>query len=419
MSTSVAELITAAGQAAHAGLWAEAERLWCEVRRLEPQHPRALFSLGFHALQRGDAKEALELLTAARLIVPDDPMLLLTLAAAREECNDPEGEFEAIQAALTIDAYYLPALLAKARWLERSGNQPLAARAYTNALKVAPPRPRWPADLRARLEHASNFVDTYSTDYLAYLTVRLQGLQSELTPHLGQRWREAISIMAGRSKAYHAECNTLCVPRLPAIPFFDRAEFPWLASLEAKTDVIREELLGALSPGMERFRPYIARKPGEPLNQWQELNQSLRWGALKLWDGGLPVPENVERCPQTAKALAELPLVEIDGLCPNAMFSALQPRTRIPPHNGETNARLVAHLPLIVPDGCMFRVGFEEREWKVGEVMIFDDTLEHEARNDSDELRVVLIFDMWNPLLSDAEREIMRTLSVAAREYSP
>jgi aspartyl/asparaginyl beta-hydroxylase (cupin superfamily) len=108
----------------------------------------------------------------------------------------------------------------------------------------------------------------------------------------------------------------------------------------------------------------------------------------------------------------------ISGLCPNALFSALAPKTHIPPHNGETNARLVAHLPLVIPDGCVLRVGFEERRWNIGEVLVFDDTIEHEARNDSDELRVVLIFDVWNPLLSQAEREIVNALAEASREFS-
>ena len=72
---------------------------------------------------------------------------------------------------------------------------------------------------------------------------------------------------------------------------------------------------------------------------------------------------------------------------------------------------------MIVPDGCRFRVGFEERRWKVGEVLLFDDTIEHEAFNDSDELRVVLIFDVWNPLLTAPEREMVRAMTMAAREF--
>jgi aspartyl/asparaginyl beta-hydroxylase (cupin superfamily) len=100
------------------------------------------------------------------------------------------------------------------------------------------------------------------------------------------------------------------------------------------------------------------------------------------------------------------------------MFSVLAPHTHIPPHHGETNARVVVHLPLIVPAGCRYRVGYEERDWKVGEALIFDDSIEHEARNDSDEIRVVLIFDVWNPLLEPAERNMVKAMSAAEREYS-
>ena len=139
--------------------------------------------------------------------------------------------------------------------------------------------------------------------------------------------------------------------------------------------------------------------------------------ALHLWRNGKAVEQNLARCPETARALAALPLADIEGLCPNAMFSALAPRSSIPPHNGETNARVIAHLPLIVPEGCSYRVGYEWRRWRVGETLIFDDTIEHEARNDSDELRVVLIFDLWNPLLGNAERELARTLAAAVRTF--
>jgi aspartyl/asparaginyl beta-hydroxylase (cupin superfamily) len=52
-----------------------------------------------------------------------------------------------------------------------------------------------------------------------------------------------------------------------------------------------------------------------------------------------------------------------------------------------------------------------------GEVMIFDDTIEHEAFNDSDQLRVVLLFDVWNPLLSLEERQIVQKMSEVERKF--
>ena len=96
------------------------------------------------------------------------------------------------------------------------------------------------------------------------------------------------------------------------------------------------------------------------------------------------------------------------------MFSMLAPRTRIPAHTGVANTRLVCHLPLIVPSGCGFRVGDTVREWREGEAFVFDDTIEHEAWNDSDQLRVVLIFDLWAPALSEAERIAVAAIIPAA-----
>jgi aspartyl/asparaginyl beta-hydroxylase (cupin superfamily) len=418
MAARIEQLVEQANRLASSGRWDEAEQVWLEVRRRDPQHARALFSLGVHALKRGDGPRAHELLVAAHKLAPRDLLVLMTLCAACHHLGNAEGEREAIESALAIDPYFLPALLAKAGWLERFGTRAAAAAMFANALKVAPPPPQWPANLRQQLEHARDFSTRYSDELDAFLAreiaERLRGLPSPL----GARWREAASIVAGKTKPYHAVANQLCVPRLPAIPFFERAQFPFLAELEAKTDVIRGELTAALEAARGEFVPYIQYAPGEPVNQWAELNHSQRWSTLHLMRGGKPVQANLDRCPATAEALAALPLADIDGLCPNAMFSALAPRSHIPPHNGETNARVVAHLPLIVPEGCSYRVGFDWRQWRVGETLIFDDTIEHEARNDSDELRVVLIFDLWNPLLAPEERDLVRKLTAATRVFA-
>jgi len=417
MTPSIDQLVERAGHLASTGQWDQAEQVWLEIRQRDPRHPRALFSLGVHALQRGDGAAAYDLLTAARKLVPNDLLLLMTLSAACQHLGNAETEREAIEAALAVDPYYLPALLAKAHWLERFGTRAAAAAMFTNALKVAPPESHWAANQRPQLEHAREFAAGYAAEYDEFLVRELGEKWSRLPKPLAERWREAASILARKTQPYHAVVNQLCVPRLPAIPFFDRAEFPFLAALEAKTDVIRRELTRALDSAGDEFVPYIQYQAGQPVNQWRELNHSKRWSTLHLLRSGKPVQANLDRCPETAKALAALPLADIDGLCPNAMFSALAPKSRIPPHNGETNARVVAHLPLIVPDGCWYRVGFEERSWRVGETLIFDDTIEHEARNDSDELRVVLIFDLWNPQLRLEERELVKAMTQRARAF--
>lgn len=418
MTDEIAQLVKQAEAAANAGRWDMAEKLWADVRRRDPNNPRAAFSLGIHAMQRRDFANACTMIEQAHNAAPRDPFVLLTLSKARRENGDVEGEGRAIEQVLAIDPYYLPALLAKANRLERLGNAPTAAMFYRNAIKVAGPEAGWPDVLRQQLTHARVFSSKASAQQHAHLDSALAGVLAGMPADQAERWREAAAIMSGVTEPYRQHANQLYVPRLPAIPFYDRKLFPWAEALEAKTDVIREELRAALAEEKKDFTPYINLRAGQPVDQWAKLNHSASWSHYGLWRNGQPVEAHLAKCPETRKALEAVDMAEIGGLCPNAMFSALAPHTEIPPHTGETNARLVVHLPLIVPEKCTYRVGFEHRTWKEGELLIFDDTIEHMARNDSDELRVVLIFDVWNPLLAPAERDAVRALAAAARAFS-
>ena len=228
-----------------------------------------------------------------------------------------------------------------------------------------------------------------------------------------QRYRAVL----GEKKIYTHEGTLLNYPALPAIQFFDDDLFPWLGELEAATDTIQGELDRLLEEDIRKFRPYVAYEPGTPVNQWQELNHSERWSGYFLWEKGAPVEANCARCPKTAALMEQLPLVHIPGFAPTVMFSVLLPHTHIPPHAGVTNTRLIGHLPLIVPDNCRFRVGNETRKLVRGKAWLFDDSIEHEAWNDSDETRIILMIDVWNPHVSEAERPLIRELLGGMREY--
>ena len=168
MSTGIDQLVQAAGLAANTGRWAEAEKLWREIQQLNPRHPQALFSLGAHALQRGDRAGAIKLLGEARAVAPRDLLVLLTLATAQQLSGDAAAENAAIDAALAADPYYIPALLAKGSWLERQGNRVGAASCFANALKISPPSSHWPAHLRPQLEHAKKVVDDHAGRFAAH-----------------------------------------------------------------------------------------------------------------------------------------------------------------------------------------------------------------------------------------------------------
>jgi len=165
------------------------------------------------------------------------------------------------------------------------------------------------------------------------------------------------------------------------------------------------------------LQPYIDYPAGVPIDQWKELNRSRRWSAYFLWNQGTPQPAHLARCPRTASALAATPRCEVAQRAPNAFFSILDPHTTIPAHTGVTNTRLTVHLPLIVPPDCAFRVGGTTRELVPGKAWVFDDTIEHEAWNRSDAPRAILIFDIWNPFLSEAEREMVTAATEVIGTY--
>jgi aspartyl/asparaginyl beta-hydroxylase (cupin superfamily) len=97
--------------------------------------------------------------------------------------------------------------------------------------------------------------------------------------------------------------------------------------------------------------------------------------------------------------------------------SVLDAHTHIPPHTGSTNARALVHLPLVLPGPARFRVGHETRDWRMGQAWVFDDTIEHEAWNDADTPRAILIADVWNPYLDDSERALAGALMAGRRDY--
>jgi aspartyl/asparaginyl beta-hydroxylase (cupin superfamily) len=118
------------------------------------------------------------------------------------------------------------------------------------------------------------------------------------------------------------------------------------------------------------------------------------------------------------QALGKLPQPHVPLRSPAALFSVLQPHTRIPPHTGVANFRLLIHLPLILPPQCGFRCGGETREWRLGEAWVFDDTIEHEAWNESDQTRVILICDIWSPRLSEEERIVIGQIIAATDAFN-
>lgn len=370
------------------------------------------------ALQRQDTPGALALLAEAEAARPTDVQLKLQRALVHRIAGALPLAVEALDEALALDPYDFTALLSKAALVERLAGERAAAKIYRNALDIAPPAEHLlPPGLQSALTRAREVVDRTSRALEAHLTASVKGRSGDMSADARRRFDEALQVFAGRTRVYVHQPLLMHYPKLPAFEFYDRTYFPWFDRLEAATGTIQAELAAVLADPRTEMAPYIAYPAGAPVNQWGELNHSPRWSSYFLWKDGVRQDGACARCPQTAALLASLPLADQPQFAPTAMFSALAPRTHIPAHTGSTNARLLVHLPLVLPGPARFRVGNETRSWRIGEAWAFDDTIEHEAWNDADALRTILIFDVWNPLLEPAERTAITAMMTARKAF--
>ena len=382
------------------------------------RNAEALKAAADRALNAGDPRTARDLFEQAAALAPQRFDLWVGLAAALRGLGDDAAAVGALDRALSIDPRAFPALLMKATLLERLGAPHRAGAAYGIALSQLPPESQMPPPMRAAADRAK----AIHADYEAAMAKALQGDLSDLKAGAGgpakRRLDQFIDQLAGKRKVYHQEPVLFHYPGLPEIEFLDREDLPFMAEFEARTPDVQTELMGVFDDDPDGLEPYINYPPNVPLDQWTELNRNPRWSGYHLLLNGEPVEAHCRRCPRTMDAIALLPQPRVSRRSPAAMFSVLQPRTRIPPHHGVSNTRLVLHLPLVIPPGCGFRVGNETREWKVGEGWVFDDTIEHEAWNDSDRVRTILICDIWNPRLAEEERDMVAAVMAAMDSFA-
>ena len=189
-------------------------------------------------------------------------------------------------------------------------------------------------------------------------------------------------------------------PGLEGKPIHESSDFGWVRFLEERSDVIKREFDALRDRGA--FRPHP-----------QKLADRGHWGAYFFFADGVAFEDNCRECPNTAEALRRLPGATLAG---RAFFSVVAPDTHLKAHCGATNTRLRCHLGLSIPSDAFMRVGPERVRWTEGRCLIFDDSYDHEVRNFSTE-RAVLLFDIWHPGLSEAERWAIQRLSQLSGRY--
>lgn len=370
---------------------------------------------GADALRQGDAARARDSFSRAVQRAPNADALL-GLARACSALDDSAGRIAAIERLLVLDPRNIRGLIMKGDHLAGSGDARSATSFYQAALRVAPPADRLPSDLVGELQRIRTVLANYAAHYQDYILRELS--QRGFDPAVSSdRFAQSVDIALGRKKIFLQEPKYYYFPGLPQIQFYGREQFPWLVSLEQATDDIRNELLAVMEVP-SAFAPYVQGDPNRPRKDQAGMLNNPAWSAFYLWKNGEPVPENAARCPRTLEALKDVPFSRTPNRSPSILFSLLQPGAHIPAHHGLVNTRLICHLPLIVPGRCRFRVGNDVREWETGKAWLFDDTIEHEAWNDSDQTRVILLFDVWRPELTQEERDLVTALFAAIDAHS-
>lgn len=367
-----------------------------------------------HAKRWSEARRRLEDLTVAG---SGDASAFGLLATACYHLGDATSATVACDKALALDPREIRAVLTKADLLWSQGERRAANLYYSAVVEHAAERQgNLTSDLAEGLARARSIRERLAANMLSELQTELEGAgYSGGTSD--PRFTHALDLLTGKRQLYTPQPRAFFYPDLPNWQFYPRSTLPWANAVEAATDAIAQELTALLADDVG-FAPYLHSHPGLPNQHDYPLIDSLDWSSCFLWKDGAETP-NAALCPRTMNALKDVPLCRINARSPQVMFSQLKPGAHIKPHTGYVNTRLTCHLPLIVPTNCRFRVGNEVRSWEKGKLWAFDDTIEHEAINQSDRTRVVLIFDIWRPELSPEERHLVATLLETLDAFSP
>lgn len=177
--------------------------------------------------------------------------------------------------------------------------------------------------------------------------------------------------------------------------YFNPNDFEWSEMLEKNSEIIRQELLSFLNFNQKELKPYFATTM---------MNAPEKWKSLSFYFWSVAMSKSaIKNCPKTISLLKKIPQLV------SASVSIMESHSEIKPHYGDTDAIYRCHLGLEIPEGmpnCGFRVGYEDRAWKNGKLLIFNDAAYHKAWNNTNNRRVILLFDFIKPEFANQKKWI-------------
>lgn len=361
-----------------------------------------LIAEGQAALRARDPARAAEALRAASGAVPAERMPWPALAQAELALGNHAAAEAALDRQLALAPRDVGALLAKGQMCQRAGDDRAAVSFYTAALAQAAAS-GMPRGMEGVAAAAQAFLGEADRSFRRHID---DVIGTGLSPAM----EEALGLLKGTREVDLQRPSLFYYPGLPQRRFYDPAQFPWLAPMLALVPAMQAELEAVVADeAVDTFAPYVTGSVNRPAPN-NPLLGDPSWGAFYFWKDGAPVAGNAVRCPATMEALAYAPMPQIPGRAPSALWSRLKPGTHIAPHVGMLNTRLICHVPIRTAPGCTLRVGSETRTWEDGVPLIFDDSMEHEARNAGPETRTVLLFEIWRPEVPEEDRAAISRL---------
>jgi aspartyl/asparaginyl beta-hydroxylase (cupin superfamily) len=385
-----------------------------DAKEAETLIPAELLRAADEAMRSRDLAAAAGILERYAKVATPGHDEWMRIATARRGNGDYVGALDAAGQAVRLRPDSFIALLTGGSLLHAMGRAEEAARAYKSAIQRAPQEDRLPPFLKYELANARRIVEqdrSWREDLPARLAAALHGANPAERERI-ERFKSAIEARAVQGD----DTFEFQYPDLAPAGFLDPDRFPGVAELEAATPAIQAEFQALVRARAADLSPYVDHPANHVASaDWTALGRTRKWSMLPLVQYGEPVAESAELCPETIRLYLRTQPPRVPGRSPNLAFSLLDPHTRIPAHTGVVNTRLVLHIPVLIPENCAIRVGEVTRPWKIGRALVFDDTMDHEAWNNSDHLRVILLGDLWRPELSPVEQRAVAVLM--AREH--
>lgn len=414
----VADRVRTALELEASGRAAEAQAEFQRILEHCPGQPLATLRVSRRAIARRDYAEATSLLQAAHSMHPDDSEVGVQLAnmlGLQERHAEASNVLKAVVerqpgahlawlilgAALQYQGDSLGALKASHQAITRAQRAGLWLSEGTTPRELLPTVAQ--AIERVKSGRRELFMSSFDDLRVRHGSDALRRVDQAIRAYLNE------VVMVPPDPNQHP--LFFYFPELPSTAFHDPYLQPWAPALRDAFDGIRAEALRVVAEDND-LPDFIKLPKGAQADRYLGgSSPKPSWQAFFFYRRGKRFHENHERCPITSQILDSSELCRISDQAPEVCFSVLAPYTDIKPHYGVTNVRLVMHLPLIVPEQCALRVmGGGEREWREGELLMFDDTYQHEAWNRSTHTRIILLMDCWNPHLTDVERQACKQL---------